>query len=80
MDGYEVARRLRAEAMLAQAQLYALTGYGQPGDDTRAQEAGFDGHLVKPASLQEIGRLLHKASKLPAEASRDKSRIRAPMS
>ena len=31
MDGYEVARRLRAEAMLAQAQLYALTGYGQPG-------------------------------------------------
>ena len=47
MDGYEVARRLRADGG-AQMVLVALTGYGQEEDRQRARDAGFDHHLVKP--------------------------------
>ena len=46
LDGYEVARRLRAEG--AAVGLVALTGYGQPGDREKALAAGFDAHVVKP--------------------------------
>ena len=49
MDGYEVARRLRAIAETRASCLIALTGYGQPADRERARDAGFDHHLTKPA-------------------------------
>jgi PAS domain S-box-containing protein len=62
MDGYEVARRLRAEPALSGVDLVALTGYGQPSDQQRALEAGFSHHLVKPAPLEEIQRLLRRHS------------------
>ncbi|MET0333564.1 MAG: ATP-binding protein, partial [Rhizobacter sp.] len=58
MDGYEVARRLRASPKTARTQLVALTGYGQPEDRRKAIEAGFDDHLVKPASAQDLIRVL----------------------
>ncbi len=58
MDGYEVARRLRAEPALDGLRIVALTGYGQPDDTLRAREAGFNGHLVKPASLEAITAML----------------------
>jgi signal transduction histidine kinase len=48
MDGYELARRLRAESGVGRVRLIALTGYGQADDVRRAKEAGFDEHLVKP--------------------------------
>jgi CheY-like chemotaxis protein len=50
IDGYEVARRLRARqaSLGVRWRLIALTGYGQPEDVRRAEEAGFDTHLVKP--------------------------------
>jgi CheY-like chemotaxis protein len=57
IDGYEVARRVRAE-LGADVLLVALSGYGQPSDRRRATEAGFDVHLVKPADLGELQRLL----------------------
>ncbi|MGH7467779.1 MAG: hybrid sensor histidine kinase/response regulator [Longimicrobiales bacterium] len=47
MDGYEVCRRLRAGG-LAATLIIAVTGYGQERDRVRAQEAGFDAHVVKP--------------------------------
>jgi signal transduction histidine kinase len=56
MDGYEVARRIRARG--SRARLIALTGYGQSEDVQRAREAGFDEHLVKPADPQELRRKL----------------------
>ena len=46
VDGYEVARRLRAMAG-PEPYLIALTGYGQPDDVRRAREAGFDAHLAE---------------------------------
>ncbi len=48
MDGYQVIRRIREDAVLAQAYVIALTGYGREEDQRRALEAGFDLHLTKP--------------------------------
>jgi PAS domain S-box-containing protein len=58
MDGYEVARRLRQQPGLANLVLVALTGYGQDEDRRQALEAGFNFHLVKPASLDTLEQLL----------------------
>jgi CheY-like chemotaxis protein len=54
MNGYELARRLRALPGLEAIKLAALTGYGQPADKVRAIEAGFDEHLVKPISIEAV--------------------------
>jgi two-component system, sensor histidine kinase len=53
IDGYEVARRIRAQAKRRIA-LIALTGYGQPEDQRRAQAAGFDLHMVKPVTVERL--------------------------
>jgi signal transduction histidine kinase/ActR/RegA family two-component response regulator len=58
MDGHELARRLRASPDTANALLIALTGYGQSEDREQARQAGFDRHLVKPADLSELLRIL----------------------
>jgi CheY-like chemotaxis protein len=46
----------------------AVTGYGQPQDLERTQQAGFDHHLVKPADTDALARLLNQlgAQKGPA--------------
>ena len=56
IDGYEVARRLRADPRTANTRLIALTGYGLADDKLRVLDAGFDLHLVKPV---DIDRLVH---------------------
>jgi signal transduction histidine kinase/AmiR/NasT family two-component response regulator len=53
LDGYEVARRLRARGM-KNSRLIALTGYGRPEDRARALEAGFDGYIVKPVDPETL--------------------------
>jgi two-component system, chemotaxis family, CheB/CheR fusion protein len=58
MDGYEVARRLRANERCRAIRLVALTGYGQPDDRDEARRAGFDHHLVKPADRTAVGAIL----------------------
>jgi signal transduction histidine kinase/DNA-binding response OmpR family regulator len=58
MDGYEIARRLRAAPATRKSLLIALTGYGQADDQRRAREAGFDHHLIKPADLEALTELL----------------------
>lgn len=54
MDGYEVARALRALPGGDRLKLVALSGYGQADDRRRSREAGFDAHLLKPASLDAV--------------------------
>jgi CheY-like chemotaxis protein len=54
MDGYELARRLRAHAATAGARLYAITGYGQQSDREAALAAGFDGHFAKPVDVEKL--------------------------
>jgi CheY-like chemotaxis protein len=58
MNGYEVARTIRARFPTRPAALVALTGWGQDDDRRRAREAGFDHHLVKPAEIDALQRLL----------------------
>jgi len=53
-DGLEVATRLRAEAATRGILLIAMTGYGQPEDRRRTQEAGFEGHIVKPVTSDQL--------------------------
>jgi two-component system, chemotaxis family, CheB/CheR fusion protein len=54
MDGYEVARRLRAAPEHSNLLLVAMTGYGRDEDREKAYAAGFDVHLVKPGDLAEL--------------------------
>ncbi len=54
MDGYEVARGLRADPLTCNVPLIALTGYGQMRDKETAALAGFDAHLVKPVDPDEL--------------------------
>jgi PAS domain S-box-containing protein len=68
MDGYELARRLRAQPSTADAILIALTGYGQAQDRERSELAGFDHHLVKPVEIGQLTALLARVS-APAQAA-----------
>jgi CheY-like chemotaxis protein len=65
VDGYEVARRLRALGV-GRPYLIALTGYGHPDDVKRAHDAGFDAHLLKPVDPDALAGVL---ATLPRTAS-----------
>jgi CheY-like chemotaxis protein len=58
MDGYAVARELRADPLTAPIRLVALTGYGRESDRDLAAAAGFDLHLVKPVGPEVLKLLL----------------------
>ena len=66
LDGYEVARRIRAQPWGRSITLVALTGWGQESDRRRSGEAGFDSHLVKPLDLDKLTALLER---LPASVA-----------
>jgi CheY-like chemotaxis protein len=70
IDGYEVARRIRARLDGAAVLIVALTGWGQEDDRRRSREAGFDHHLVKPADLETLARVLTGARVPPAVVQR----------
>ena len=59
LDGYEVARRVKAAKPAIR--LVALTGYGRYEDLQRARDAGFDEHLLKPASLDLLQAAINRA-------------------
>lgn len=67
MDGYKVARQIRANPPLKNTLLVAMTGYGQEEDRRSSREAGFDYHLVKPLDLDALERLIsaHELSAIP---------------
>jgi CheY-like chemotaxis protein len=66
IDGFEVARRLRAAG--STAMLVALTGYASSEDVQRAQDAGFDHHLAKPTDLDRLDAVLASVA-VPEAAS-----------
>ncbi len=72
LDGYEVARRLRADRVLAGIRLIALTGYDESSSAQKAWQAGFDAHVVKPATLVRIAEAL-AAAKVARAACRRRS-------
>jgi CheY-like chemotaxis protein len=57
MDGYAVARALRADDELHDTYIAAVTGYARPEDITHAEEAGFDQHVSKPLSGDKLERI-----------------------
>jgi CheY-like chemotaxis protein len=76
LDGYEVARRLRADPALGQhgssMRIIALTGYGREADLALAREAGFDMHLTKPIAFADLEKLL-AAPSLRSASPRERS-------
>jgi PAS domain S-box-containing protein len=58
MSGYEVATRIRQEPWGSDVFMVACTGWGQPEDRRRSREAGFNHHLVKPVSMDDVLQLL----------------------
>ena len=62
LNGYQVAQRIRQEPNLKNTVLVALTGYGQEADRQTALEAGFNHHLVKPARLEQLQKILATVS------------------
>ena len=58
MDGYEVARTMRADPELRCIALIAVSGYAQAEDVAAAKAAGFDAHLAKPPSIESLERTL----------------------
>jgi signal transduction histidine kinase/CheY-like chemotaxis protein len=68
MSGYDVARHLRADPRTASLVLVALTGYGNSEDRRRASDAGFNFHITKPTSMDQLTDLLRA---LPAQQQQD---------
>jgi PAS domain S-box-containing protein len=57
LDGYELATRLRALPGFHGCRMIALSGYGQDADKARSEAAGFERHLVKPITPDQVARL-----------------------
>ena len=64
LSGYEVAEQLRADTSLSETALIALTGWGSPDDRRKALAAGFDVHLTKPVTAEDLEDALGRASLL----------------
>lgn len=63
LDGIEVARRIRERSGDGRRPvLVAMAGWGRPEDRKRTREVGFDHHMVKPISIEQVRRLLEPAS------------------
>jgi CheY-like chemotaxis protein len=58
MDGFAVVRELRQRIGVAQPRVVALTGYGRAEDRERTRAAGFDRHLTKPVTRDQLDALL----------------------
>jgi CheY-like chemotaxis protein len=65
MDGYAVAKALRNEPSLRDMYVVALTGHALAEDERSASEAGFDGHVTKPASIARIQEIIGRAPSRP---------------
>lgn len=63
LDGYEVARRARADGRGAGLFLVALTGYGGPEAVAKARAAGFDLHLTKPIDVDALAEVINRGKR-----------------
>jgi two-component system CheB/CheR fusion protein len=69
IDGFEVARRVRANINNQHVTLIALTGYGQQSDRATAIKAGFDAHLVKPVRLEQLLAIIARREPVPVSTA-----------
>ena len=63
LDGHEVCRRVRKQPWGKDIVMIALTGWGQEDDRRKSEEAGFNGHLVKPVDYEKLLDLLSVLTK-----------------
>jgi CheY-like chemotaxis protein len=68
IDGIAVARRIKRRSDGDEFKLIALTGWGQHEDRAKTREAGFDLHLTKPASVEEVSVILRETANFGAAA------------
>jgi CheY-like chemotaxis protein len=61
MDGNEVARRMRADPELQSIHLFALTAYVLPENREKSRQAGFESHLAKPPSIEDLEERIARA-------------------
>lgn len=64
LSGYDVCRRVRQESWGDDVVIIAVTGWGQEEDRRRSEEAGFDGHLVKPVDFEQLFELIRGNDRL----------------
>ena len=64
IDGYEVARRLRASHFHRPMKIIAVTGWGTNADKERSRQAGIDIHLVKPIDSNDLRMALENGATL----------------
>ena len=62
LDGHEVCRRVRAQTWGREIVMIALTGWGQEEDRRKSEEAGFNGHLVKPVDYDRLLELVRSST------------------
>lgn len=67
MDGYQVARTLRADATFGDVKIVALTAWGDSDSREMAKMAGFDFHITKPANLETLLTLSSLPTSKPAQ-------------
>jgi two-component system CheB/CheR fusion protein len=79
MDGYEVARRIRASAGGGRILLVAVSGWGKEEDRRRARAAGFDHHLTKPADFGSLQALLAAGKSQPCAVHAGAALTPAPL-
>jgi len=67
MNGFDLARAMRTDPLLAAVRLVALTGWASEDYRRRAREAGFDAYLVKPAGIDDLRAHLHQSGARAAD-------------
>jgi DNA-binding response OmpR family regulator len=68
LDGWEVAKRIRARSAAERPYVIAVTGCGQDGDRRRSEEAGVDLQLFKPVAPKVLRGVLDRFAAVPAPA------------
>jgi len=71
LNGYDAARRIRQEAWGRGMMLVAMTGWGKEEDRRKSRDAGFDAHMVKPADLDELMRLMESLAPAVRRSGRE---------
>jgi CheY-like chemotaxis protein len=72
LNGYETARRIKKRPWGEKTHLVALTGWGEEADRSKALEAGFEHHLVKPAEPGALQAVIDRV--IAGVSQRDRSR------
>jgi CheY-like chemotaxis protein len=67
MDGYSLARAVRAVPRYAAVPMIALSGFGSEADRAKSQAAGFDRHMLKPFDLADLERMLVLGEPAPSQ-------------